>query len=97
MPFAEATRPYENQNLEGVPKSLARWSDLVSFGSFLVPMYGGVLQRSAGCVPAECLAVAFAVPFAEASALVVDKVEGFPRGALRKLLRCLRGSQRPRC
>ena len=37
--------------------------------------------------------MAFAVPFAKASALVVDQVESFPRGALRKLLRC--PSRRP--
>ena len=97
VPFAEVARPSEIPILEGMSEPLARWSDLVPFGSFLVPMYGGVLQRSAGCVPAGCLAEAFAVPFAEASALVVDKVEGFPRSVLRKLLRCLRGGQRPRC
>ena len=39
-----------NQILKGVPKSLARWSDLGTLGSFLVPMYGGSFQVSAGGV-----------------------------------------------
>ena len=38
----------EFQVLKGVPKSLARWSDLGTFGSFLVPMYGGALQVASG-------------------------------------------------
>ena len=76
-------------------------SQMVRFGTIWVAfgpdVRGGVLQRSAGCVPAGCLAEAFEMPFAEASALVVDKVECFPRGALRKLWQCFRGGQRPRC
>ena len=38
----------EFQVLKGVPKSLARWSDLGTFGSFLVPMYGGPFQVASG-------------------------------------------------
>ena len=43
-----------------------------------------------------CLAEATAVPSAEAAALASDHVEGFPRGSLLKLLRCLCGGRRLR-
>ena len=58
-------------------------------------LVGGVVDYVEGSPGAPCGSVCNA--FVEASALVVDKVEGFPRGALRKLVQCLRGSQRPRC
>ena len=48
-----------NQILKGVPKSLARWSDLGTLGSFLVPMYGGSLQVSAGGVFVEAKRYSF--------------------------------------
>ena len=75
-------------------------SQMVRFGTIWV-VFGPDVRGGASEVRRLCSrgvpCGGFCGAFAEASALVVDQVEGFPRGALRKLLRCLRGGQRPRC
>ena len=48
LPCGPVAKQNQIQILKGVPKSLARLSDLGTFGSFLAPMYGGSLQVSAG-------------------------------------------------
>ena len=59
LPCGPVAKRAQIQILKGVPKSLARLSDLGTFGSFLVPMYGVSLQVSAGGVFVEAKRCSF--------------------------------------
>ena len=59
LPCGPVAKQAQIQILTGGAKSLARLSDLGTFESFLVPMYGGSLQVSAGGVFAEAKRCSF--------------------------------------